>query len=260
MKKLVNLGIMTVAVLLFGGQAFAVPVNVSGSNGETTLQGVLDGITVGGDSSVNVTTDQMSPSAYWSVNGSGGSFSQIVIEIAGNAGSNTFGIFDAANPGNQVELYSGADSMGDSATFGFLNGGGVWTSNTNNVVGSGFGGNLFGFYLDTPNGLFFSDSSLNSDDAAHMVGYRGGNGDTVQIADSMPGLWGVNEYIFGWEDEAAPDWDWDYNDMVVVVESMTAVAVPAPGVLGFALVGLSLIGFGVVVRRRADKGYDTMPA
>ena len=76
----------------------------------TSLQGVLNGITVAptaGVSSVNVNTDQVAADSYWAISGSGASVATIVIELAGFAGSNTFGIFNGTN---SVEIFSGVAS------------------------------------------------------------------------------------------------------------------------------------------------------
>lgn len=48
---------------VFAGQAFAVPIDVSETNGEDSLQTVLNDHTVGGPSSIDVNADQVSPSA-----------------------------------------------------------------------------------------------------------------------------------------------------------------------------------------------------
>ena len=87
MKKLSKILIITVlSVFLVAGTAMAIPV-LSSDSTVTDLQDVLDNITVGGDSSVNVTTDYLSDTAdsYWSLTASGASNATMIIELAGSA-------------------------------------------------------------------------------------------------------------------------------------------------------------------------------
>jgi|AntDeeMetagen681_2_1112603.scaffolds.fasta_scaffold12718_2 hypothetical protein len=56
MKISYRLLLASLGSLVFAGQAFAVPIDVSGSNGEDSLQTVLDNHTVGGSSSIDLTT------------------------------------------------------------------------------------------------------------------------------------------------------------------------------------------------------------
>ncbi len=72
-------------------------------DGGASLQSILNGITVApisNVSSTNVNTDQLNTDSYWQISGSGGSFAQIIVELAGNANTNTVGIYDATNPAN----------------------------------------------------------------------------------------------------------------------------------------------------------------
>ena len=52
----------------------------------------------------------------WSIGATRGALSKIVIEIAGNAGLNTFGLYDLSNAGNRLEIFAGEASAGNSRT------------------------------------------------------------------------------------------------------------------------------------------------
>ncbi|MGE0435975.1 MAG: PEP-CTERM sorting domain-containing protein [Steroidobacteraceae bacterium] len=239
------LACLTVAL---AATAHATPINVSGANGEATLQQILDGVTVGGSSSIDVAADQYANDALWSLGGSGGAFSQIVIELAGYAAINSFGIYDAADPTKFVEIFSGPATAGTTsarATFSILDDGQV-VRNLFDETGVYFAGNLFGFYLTTPNHTWYSEAARNGDAADHMIAYQG-TGDTVKIGNTIAGPWASNEFVMAWEDLARNQWDYDYNDFVVMVESVRGVAVPEPGTL--ALFGFGLAGLACARRR-----------
>ena len=230
-------------VLLGLAAASVMAANVA--NAESTVQQILDGITVGGPSSVTVGIDEVNPDAYWNIGGSGASIATIVIEIAGDAEINTFGIFDKVS-GNTVQVFSGSDSMGDQAIVSIMADGKVKLNFAD--TGVVFSGYDFGYYLGTKNGNFYSDTTKNGDQYDHMWAYRG-EGDTVQIGSFSPGPWGSNEYILAWEDTFGGG-DNDHNDFLVMVESVTPVPTPDAGTT-LMLLGMGMLGLGSIRRKLA---------
>lgn len=190
---------------------------------ETALQAILDSH-VGGGLAPNVQTAQISDDTYWHANGN--SFSaHLVVELAGYAPNNSFGIYQRGNPAITQQLFGGADSAGANATVSIPAG---WTD--------------FGFYLQNTvdNFIWYSDPSLNA----------GGGLDHLVVVSGAPGLsldgqpFGTKDYIFAWEDLNLGDQD--YNDMVLTVRGIQ----PVPEAAGTAaLLGLAFCGLHTLRRR-----------
>ena len=281
MKMIKSLGIAGVAVTaLFAGQAFATPSCPVGTQGthvciaenggdgpNSSLQNKVDGMTTHpGD--IDVYNQQHTPSAYWSVGATGLSENKFVFEIAGNANVNTFGIFDPVDSGNRLQLFSGQATSGWSTELAVVGDGtyiATYFDASHIVKGQATGhfstGNLFGYYLGvpaqvTPDGAFFSDTSLNEaggttypNGTPHMVAFAG-NGSTSLSMGGFTGTFLPSEYLLAWEDLAWGNSDLDYNDFVVLVESVHPV--PEPTALGMFGLGVLLLGGFVALRRRRE--------
>jgi hypothetical protein len=217
-------------------------------------------VTTAFTSAYDIANDQWNLDEMWALSGSGVGSAVLMFELAGDPTANTFGIYDLNNIGTTLEIFSGSDS----STSGGLSG----TSSATTALSSGFIGSdlyfytdltgfsdktifsssTFGFYLKTNSTTFYSQAALNANGDDQLATYRGN--DSLQIDGNNNGVYGTltsNNFVLAWEDIQYSTSDKDFNDMVVMIESITPV--PAPGAL--ALLGLGLFGLAFASRRKA---------
>lgn len=176
----------------------------------------------------------------------------LLFELAGNAGSNSFGIYGfTTNPdgsvtlGETLQLFAGpaAPIFGDGSSFPLISSTTVaWnaahTVATANGVSANIGTN-FGFYIANGSFRAYTHSSLNTGNA-DMAGIYDVTGATGPYVGGLLG----SDVVVAFEDVYGGDFD--YNDLVVGVTDVAPV--PEPGTLG--LIGLGLFAVGFAARRR----------
>jgi hypothetical protein len=235
-------------LLLLASTAFAAinPVSTRnvpiGSGDGMPLQSILDFLYPG--LGIDADDDQQTSGA-WQLPGAATRNTAPILqfEFAGNANSNSFGIWSGSDPNDLtlVEIFKGGAGPNTGATLKWVTGDtdtvhiSADIANDPSVNAGSFNGinrYFFGFYLSGPGGTFYTVDSLNQTPGAQAVVYR----DPVQ-----------NFWTFAFEDVALnAGADRDYNDMVVTAESI----VPAPdGGVTVLLLGGALAGLEVLRRK-----------
>lgn len=238
------IGSLGVAAVLTAAPAFAASVNVRPVTlGSPSLQNVLDSITASGPG-IDAVADQSGRALFHS-EASGGSVATFIIELAGFASANTFGIYENGDTANRAEIFGGSDTAGDQAFVSFMANGDIKVNNI--VVASNFG-RTFGFYITTPQqNTFFTEDDENGGNAQALV-FVGDDETMIEIPGFQQGLFTDSHVIVAFEDLALPGGDKSYDDLVVMIESVHAAPVPAAALAGIPMLGL--MGLRQLAKRR----------
>ncbi len=170
----------------------------------------------------------------------------LLLELAGYAGSNTFGIYSYTQTnstvtlGNTLQVFAGADSAVTDVTLAFNLAAGTVTNSATNI--SANIGQKFGFYITTPeHNTFYTHTSLNAGGLDYFKVYNTSD-------NKGTGLFG-SDVVLGIEDLFLNKGDRDFNDMVVGVTDVAPV--PEPGTM--MLLGIGMLGLAIYGKRRMNK-------
>ena len=154
----------------------------------------------------------------------------------------SFGIFDAADPLNRFQLFDSNNGAGEHAVFGMFGGGTVFGGVLGGALtlsADSFAENLFGFYVETVNGVLYSDASLNGVDG-NQNHTQFGEGQLAQLPNFVAGPWLSSEYLMSWgSDPQSPTFGVVLSGVspasptVAVAEPMTALMMLMGGMIGF---------------------------
>jgi type IV secretory pathway VirB2 component (pilin) len=244
------------AIALAATQAQAACTFGSASSGEPSLQSVFNSL-LGPSGATNAVNACVNDGADvgWELDGTVGAI-DIVLELAGNANTNSFGVYDLADPTRRLTVFEGNDRASATATLRVrADGRGGWQLSVREINNpddpSGWTSlnsmrtTAFGFYLATAsNGIFYSDTTRNADHIDHLYAY-GGNGATFASGPLSGTVFSASDFLLAWEDLAGGG-DRDYQDFVVVAQDIAPVPLPT----AVSLLASALIGLAGVSRRR----------
>ena len=213
------------SLILVAAAIAAAPASATLVQGNS-LQNGLNNVTYGNSAGTvdadfyDVNAAQIANDSMWSITSGIASGNSLILEFAGFANNNSFGIYDIYDPSNTLEIFAGGDAAGSfEVSLGLGN---TFISLFDGEVAS-FTTSAFGYYLSGPGDIYID-----------ALGY----GAT---------LFGPGEYILAWEDLPYTNSDGDYEDFEVLVSSVTPI--PAPAALG--RLGFARMGLGLARRRRA---------
>ncbi|WP_129779363.1 DUF4114 domain-containing protein [Peristeroidobacter soli] len=217
---------------------------------EPSLQGSFNSLLGANTLSATASCLDDGDDAAWTTVGSIGQI-DIMLELAGNADTNVFGVYDLNNPNARLSIFDGAASAGDQAILRLRQTVNGWRVSVQEVGATTWAHQFistsaFGFYLSVQGeGTFYSQTAHNADGVDHMYAYQGTG--TPFLSGPLAGeFFSRQDYILAWEDLLGGG-DRDYQDFVAVVQDITPV--PLPTAVWLLISGL--VGLAGVSRRTA---------
>ncbi len=216
MKRFVTMTALVALVAIAGSASAALRIPQV-----PVLGGGLQGYLNGQGESINVLTDQ-NAAQRWAATVSANATFTIQVELAGNAASNTIGIYNASAVAPALyQVFPGAATSGWFATVSFrsaptraiVNLLDASATLQGNTVYLGADKTDFGYYLQGPGGLFYSQDARNAGGVAQALTFAGT---------------GINsgQWWQAWEDLAIGGGsDQDYDDCVLFLESVNPTPV-----------------------------------
>ena len=215
--------------------------------GEQSLQSIADGLF--GAGAVNVNTGQSSAGMFSSATpGFASSIPTLVAEFTANADTQAFGIWfgtDTTNVVNFDLLLGGA--MAHSAVGLTINGNTLDVFGPSGGCGTVFSCGTFTNALINPSSFGFYFRASSSSPTYYSLDQLNPGGRQDRVVSFQNGT--STNWLFAYEDGT----DFDYNDMAVKVESITA-AVPEPETYALMLGGLGALGFMSKRRKKRSQG------
>lgn len=171
---------------------------------------------------MNTDTDQLNLQTWQAVAGSDATFT-LKLEVAGFSAQNSIGIYNAGAGSPPIYLvFPGAASAGWYATCHFGSGGAlvVYLYDDHGALqGStsyaGVDRTNFGFYLQGPGGMFWSQDYRNAGDKAQVITYSGSGTNLGKFWECF-------------EDLPYASSDHDYQDAILLLQSLAPTAAGSP--------------------------------
>ncbi len=256
MKKLL---VITTALLFIAPSAFASPLNANNME----LGGLQSIFSDTLKSTINVNTEESGAEIF--AFQSTGATAHYVANVAPNSSNIEFGIYDLANPDNQLTIFNSTNNVGDNTQI-YIDYNGSSLMSYSLIGGYTPIDTItmdlpnFGFYITSSDGTYYSVSADNPTETAdldgdgaydndHFLAYEG-NGDKVNLPlpNSDPTM-GLNDYAHWYiavEGSALDGTNDNFTDMLVHFESIQPVPEPAT----FVLFGFGMLGVCGLLRRK----------
>lgn len=248
-RKALLIGVL--ALLTLTASAMADMVNLNRPIGDAGTLSGLQADFVGIGSTIDAVADQ-SGAAIFGLQAGGASSATYVATSSYGWDGIEWGLYEYGDTSNKLKVFDWSAGMAAGSTvslkFDFI-AGTVTSYDTGGTIATADLFTTFGFYAYTIDasfgtvGPYFSEDSLNGGDARFLA-YEG-KGDLVSIVGE-PGASDADHWYIATEAGYYPSGvtaDADYDDFLVLLESMAPVPVPGAvllGVLGLGAAGMKL--------------------